>query len=207
MPGLLKAAGAGDLAEVQRLLREGASLTEMGQNGMTALLWAVKNGHFSLVRWLIKESGLSVTEVDENGETALLTALVMAACKGKYMLVQWLLEEGKASINDRDVNDCDIWMNLELLGSTDRPAELSSLLKVMVLLVDAPSDFITKLLPQHAELATRGRLIRALRPAYLEQQRALLAAHCPLLAVLFPLVAAYAVPTSEDMWTDWVQWM
>jgi hypothetical protein len=45
-------------------------------------------------------------------------------------------------------------------------------------------------------------LFRTQLPAYLEQQEASIVAHCPLPGVLQPLVAEYAAPTSEDMWTD-----
>jgi hypothetical protein len=87
------------------------------------------------------------------------------------------------------------------LEGTDADA-LASLLKVMVLLTDAPPDFVAKLSPMHAELATRGRQLRAQLPSYLEQQRALVVAHCPLPAALQPLVYGLAVPTPEDMWTE-----
>ena len=83
-------------------------------------------------------------------------------------------------------------------------AELSSLLKVMVMLEDAPADFIARLSPHDAELCTRGRQSRAQLPSCREQQRAAVVAHCPLPAVLLPLVvsAAYAATTPEDMWAD-----
>ena len=93
-----------------------------------------------------------------------------------------------------------IWSVLELEGGD--PASLSSLLKIMVMLSDAPDDFIAKLSPAHAKLCTRGRVLRAQLPSYLVQQRALVVAHCTLLTVLRPLVAAYAATTPEDMWTD-----
>jgi hypothetical protein len=79
---------------------------------------------------------------------------------------------------------------------------LASLLKVMVLLADAPPDFVAQLSPAHAELATRGQQLCAQLPSYLEQQRALVVAHCPLPAVLQPIVYGLAAPTPEDMWTE-----
>jgi hypothetical protein len=80
--------------------------------------------------------------------------------------------------------------------------ELSSLLKVMVMLDNAPAEFIAKLLPPHAELAARGRDLRARLPTYLQQQWARVVAHCPLPVVLQPLVAAYAATTPKEMWAD-----
>jgi hypothetical protein len=61
---------------------------------------------------------------------------------------------------------------------------------------------IVELSPEHAKIATRGRQLRAQLPSYLERQRALVIAHCPLPAALQPLVAGYAAPTPEDMWAE-----
>jgi hypothetical protein len=69
----------------------------------------------------------------------------------------------------------------------------------MVMLDDAPPYFVAKLSYAHAEIATRGRQYRVQLPSYLEQQRAMVVAHCPLPAVLQPLVGAYAALTLEDM--------
>jgi hypothetical protein len=71
----------------------------------------------------------------------------------------------------------------------------------MVLFEDAPADFKARHSPQHAELATRGKLLRAQLPIYLEQQRAAVVDHSPLPAVLQSLVVAYAVPTTREMWS------
>jgi hypothetical protein len=103
-------------------------------------------------------------------------------------------------MTETSIYDQTVWGLLNLEDADD--AELSALLEVMVLLGDAPPDFIAELSPQHAEVVTRGRQLRTQLPSYLEQQRALVHAHCPLPVVLQPLVAAYAVPTSEDIWTD-----
>jgi hypothetical protein len=85
---------------------------------------------------------------------------------------------------------------------------LLSLLKVMVFLDDSPHGFVVGLSPmslQHAKIVRQGQQIRALRPAYLEHQRASISNHSPLPTVLQSIVATYAEPTLEDMWTDWVQ--
>jgi hypothetical protein len=71
---------------------------------------------------------------------------------------------------------------------------LASLLKVMVLLADAPPDFVAKLSPAHAKLARRGRQLHAQLPSYLEQQRALVVVHCPLPAAFQPIVYAPRPP-------------
>jgi hypothetical protein len=41
----------------------------------------------------------------------------------------------------------------------------------------------------------------------MEQQHALIKASCPLPTVLQSIVAAYAKPTPDDMWTDWAKWI
>jgi hypothetical protein len=93
-----------------------------------------------------------------------------------------------------------VWVVLKLEGA-DANA-LASLLKVMGLLADAPPDFVAKLSSTHAELTTRGRQLRAQLPLYLEQQRALVVAHCPLPAALQPIVYGFVAPTPEDMWAE-----
>jgi hypothetical protein len=69
----------------------------------------------------------------------------------------------------------------------------------MVMLDDAPATLITWLSPQHAELCTRDKKLRAQLPVYFKQQRAKIVAHCPLPTVLQTLVIAYATTTPEDM--------
>jgi hypothetical protein len=114
----------------------------------------------------------------------------------------WLLSEGGASIFDATTSGKTVWTLLGGTAGRANTTELSSLLKVMVMLDDAPAEFIARLVPPHAELATQGRLLRAQLPSYLQQQWARVVAHCPLPAVLQPLVAAYAATTPEDMWAD-----
>jgi hypothetical protein len=142
------------------------------------------------------------------------TALSVAADHGHYSLLKWMLTEGGALITDvtvqDDVHSFTVWDSIS--ESPDLPsydsASLLSLLKVVVLLDDAPADFIAIMSPQnaeivaHAEIVTRGREIRALRPSYLEQQHALVSSTSPLPSVLQAIVATYAEPTPEDMWTD-----
>jgi hypothetical protein len=165
------------------------------------------------------------SEMDGLGRNALLvavlndrangrTALSMAIACNRYGLVQWLLEEDGADINDKLViqgKHGSVWdhLRVHLHHNTivDTPTGLQSLLQFMVLLDDAPPDFIAKLSRQNTEIAIQGRQIRVLRPSYLEQQHALITATSPLPTVLQSIVATYAEPTPEDMWTDWMQWM
>jgi hypothetical protein len=95
-----------------------------------------------------------------------------------------------------------VWNHLNLNSQFDDAAELSALLKVMVMLDDASENFIEELAPQHRGLCKRGRQYRAQLPAYLEQHKADIVAQCPLPTVLQALVITYAATTLEDMWTD-----
>jgi hypothetical protein len=80
--------------------------------------------------------------------------------------------------------------------------QFSMLLKVIVMISDAPQYLITVLTPLHVEICMRGQLLRAQLPSYLEQQRGSLISPCPLPTVLRNLVAVYAATTPEDMWAD-----
>jgi hypothetical protein len=221
MLGLLKAAFAGDLAEVQRLIRGGASVREVDDFGRNALMGATIFGHIPVVQWLLNTADASITDTDQMG----CTVFSLAAKCGKHSTVQWLLQEGGANITDvtMELNDLtgelesrSVWDSIldNPMFSFDVPAlepDFTSLLQIMVLLDDAPTNFVTKLLGHDAAIVFRivfpGQRIRALRPSYLEQQEASIDTHCPLPGVLLAIVTAYAEPTAEDMWTDWIHWM
>jgi ankyrin repeat protein len=204
MSEFLKAAHDDVLHEMQRLLVQGASVHEANGVGENALIVAIIYGHPPVVWWLVKKGGARISDVDGNGRNALSTAINF----GRNSLAQWLLEEGGANITDtvvlEDGDHRNVWDHFNI----DRPQTgLESLLKVIVLLDDAPTNSVAELSPQNADIVTQDRHIRALRPAYLVQQDALTETTCPLPTVLQSIIATYAEPTPEDMWTDWVQWM
>jgi hypothetical protein len=192
--GLLESARQGDLLSVQRLLAEGASITESDSSGMTALLLGAAYGHLRTVQFLLA-AGARITEKDGLGRTALLLG-----ARSDLGMVRWLLIDGGARITEMDRRGEDVWSLLKLRGVNT--TELSSLLQVMVLLDDAPADFITKLSPLNAVLTTRGRELRAMLPLYLEQQQTLISTHFALPSVLLSIVLSYAAPTQNELWTD-----
>ena len=196
---LMWAAIGGSIAMVQYLVLEcGASITEVSTAGLNVLHTAAMKGNTALVRWLVEVGGAIL----QCGNNAGWTAFLLAALEGQYGTAQYLLEEGSASIDEmRNLNGRLIWRVLKMDEVNDAAA-LSSLLKIMVMLGDASADFIARLSPEDAELATRGRQFRAQLPSYLEQQRAMIVTHCPLPNVLKNLVTAYAVTTPEDRWTN-----
>jgi ankyrin repeat protein len=63
MSALVTAVAGGDVAEVQRLLREGASLSELGLNGRTAMHMASDWGRDVVAKCLIKEGGADIDGV------------------------------------------------------------------------------------------------------------------------------------------------
>src|SRR5438552_2925014 len=93
---LLDAAEAGDTAEVQGLLREGANPNAKGGYGNTALMGAAVRGHTETVRALLEKGA----EVNAKGNTG-RTALMEAALEGYTETVRTLLEKG-AEVNAKD---------------------------------------------------------------------------------------------------------
>jgi ankyrin repeat protein len=206
MTEFLIAARDGEHDEMQRLIGEGASVHKVElSSGTNALMYAAYNDNAHVVLWLLKEGGARLVDVNARG----WIAFAIAANRGHYSLVECMLKESGALITNVTFGDGGksiktVWNSLmEFPGfASNVSAELSSLLKVMVLLDDAPTDFITKLLPQNTDVVTQGRQIRTLRPSYLVHQLASVSNESPLPSVLLSIVVAYAKPTSEDMWTD-----
>jgi ankyrin repeat protein len=182
-----------DLERVKRLVAEGADVKERDGFDLTVFLRACNRCNIPIMHWLLTEGGSSVAEQAEHGQNAFLLA---AEGTGEHFAtMQYLIEHGTPMSRK-------VWETLgdRCYGGND--AHLSSLLKVMVMLDDAPAEFIGELLPHHAKLCKQGRQLRARLPSYLEQQRAAVVTHCPLPAVLQSLVNEYAATTPEDMWAD-----
>jgi ankyrin repeat protein len=193
MADLLEAAASGDIAAIERLLAEGAHVSERNARGTTAIMVAAMHDHATTVKFL-QSAGASTTEKDYDG----WSALHYAAHNGRLSLSQYFFEEVGASFSDAIDEGNTVWAMLKLKIAD--PVALGSLLKVMVMLDDAPPAFVAKLSTAHAELTTRGRHLRTQLPSHLEQQRASVLKHCPLPAVLLPIVAEYAATTPEDMY-------
>jgi hypothetical protein len=203
---LLLSAQHGHLDCVKWLLQEGGSkCTEADRFGCTALLWASQRGHLDVVKWLLQDGGSHIAETDRDDCCALL--LACAHCR--LPTAEWLLTDGGARIQIDEVSrqGKTVWQNLEICRPGANDAELTSLLRVMTLLDDAPTAFQCHLKPQHRITVEQGRQIRAMLPPYLLQQRTSLTNDTPLPAVLQSLVVAYAAPTHEDTWADWLQWL
>ena len=86
---LIIAAQKGQDLIVQTLLKAGANVEAVSDNGLTASMWASVNGHNSVVQTLLK-AGANVETVDRFGWTALMHASV----HGRDSVVQTLLKAG-----------------------------------------------------------------------------------------------------------------
>jgi hypothetical protein len=85
---------------------------------------------------------------------------------------------------------------------TDDAAEVTALLRVMMLQGDPPAELVPQLNPEHARVVKEGARLRAALPAYLAQRQALLDAHCPMIAPLRALVSEYDPEpvTTKELW-------
>jgi ankyrin repeat protein len=154
----------GDLGSVKRLVVEGLDVKERNSYGVTPFLRAAEQGNIPIMHWLLTEGGSNLDEKGARGARALL----IAAIGGCYAAAQYLLEKHGAIITESDDHGSNVWIALSEMCYL-RNAELSSLIKVMVMLEDAPRFYIATLAPYDAELCTRGRELRAQLPSYLEQ--------------------------------------
>jgi hypothetical protein len=162
----------------------------------SGLLAAAEVGDIATLKGLLAE-GASISEVDRVHNSALLYASVF----GQLSTCQWLLEEAGANITDADQYGKTVWTHLRSHIQTADDIALSSLLRTMTLLGDAPPGFSRRLKAHDAKIVTKGRQLRARLPSYIEQQSADIVANCPLPAILQSIVCAYAVPTHNDKWT------
>jgi hypothetical protein len=76
---------------------------------MTVFLYAAETGLLQLVQYLLSsEVGASITEADDDGNTALLLAAF--GCNYSFpSVVQWLLEFGGAQITDINDDNMSVW--------------------------------------------------------------------------------------------------
>jgi ankyrin repeat protein len=161
---------------------------------------------------LLSEGGASITEANDNGETA----FSLAASEGYLALATALLERGGADVWNATKEmiwdllepyliDCPSPMSFPCSVAEEPSdtfaASVTALLRVMVLQGSPSVELVDQLSSEHALVVEQGARLRAGLPAYLAQRRALLDAHCPLIAPLRALVHDYQVPTTtEELW-------
>jgi hypothetical protein len=204
-----------------RLLEDGGSSITESIDSITALLIAAWNGHLAVVKYLLESGGASIDDRNFDGDSALL----LSADRGHYATVLWLLEHGNACITDVDTDGDTVWSLMrehfvdfdsvyrlpneesdEDEEERDRrreeqTASVTALLRVMLLRGNPPSDLLQELSPEHCLVWLDAARLRARLPAYIARRRALLDAHCLLIAPLLALVSAYEEPTTtEELW-------
>jgi ankyrin repeat protein len=90
MDDIWKAAAAGDVGEVERLLGQDPGLLDARTDeGYTPLMAASHFGHVSVARWLLSK-GAGINGRGSNG----CTALWIACCRGQTPVVRLLVERG-----------------------------------------------------------------------------------------------------------------
>jgi hypothetical protein len=117
------------------------------------------------------------------------------------------LEHGGADIAEVTDSGKTVWTNIAVRVFSMRlaheaVAEVTALLRVMVLRTSPPTKFVARLRPDHARVVEEGARLRAALPVYLVQRRTLLDAHCPLIPPLLALVRGYdpEPTTTEELW-------
>jgi hypothetical protein len=169
---------------------------------------------------LSSEGGASISETDNEGNTALLLA---AGVNCYPTIIQWLLEYGGAQITDTDDEGDSVWTVdsgeglPNLLKSAHTKSKggeyvsvdgkyipngdivaLTAMLRVIVLHGSPPDTLTADLAPPFQRIVQHGTRLLARLPAYLAQRRVLSDDHCPLLAPLTSLVHDYEKPTTTD---------
>ncbi len=86
------------LRDVNALLKNGATVDLQNKDGITALMFACRDGHTEAIRMLL-ERGAKIDLQDINGETAL-----SYACKGGHTDAVELLLKAKANANTQDID-------------------------------------------------------------------------------------------------------
>jgi hypothetical protein len=216
MTALHWASQADNLPAVTCLLEHGARITERNGDKKTALLLAAESASLGMVQFLLSsEGGARITEADNEGKSALLLAAAGDFCHAD--VVQWLLEFGGAQITDMDEEGNSVWSDsgsdedlpCRLIAAyeindndkeipTSDAAEMTALLRVMVLHGGPPKMLMIELPLPLLEIVKKGERLRTRLPAYLAQRRALLDMNCPLLSPLCDLVHGYEEPTTTD---------
>lgn len=89
---LVEAARDGDLEQVKTLIDSGVPVDSRGEDGYTALMWAARNGHLPVVRYLLKY-GADPRATNSRGSTA----YELANMFGRYEAADFIKRVARAS--------------------------------------------------------------------------------------------------------------
>ncbi|MBI0400294.1 tetratricopeptide repeat protein [Cyclobacterium marinum] len=106
---LLDAIKAGDLPELQQLVKEGADVNALDENGANPLMWAAYRADLEIVKWLVDngadpflKKGVIYLNVEKTVYYGNLTGI--AAGEGKLEILQYLIEEVGIPEGDKEYN-------------------------------------------------------------------------------------------------------
>jgi hypothetical protein len=131
------------------------------------------------------------------------SSLLIAASNGQFSTTQYFLEHCDASILEgtKRKNRSTVWDLLEGHWDSGQPAEVTALLRAMVVRGAPTASLVNRVRPEYAPIVLQGARLWAGLPAYLAQRRALLAENTSLIAPLRALVSSYEEPTTtEELW-------
>lgn len=98
---LFKAVAVGDTSRFRLLIKQGAEVNSVNEEGDTPLLLAAKRCRASTVELLAKQNGTDVNRKDKSG----YTSLYHAVCNGRTTIAKLLLDKGaKVKSNDAGGN-------------------------------------------------------------------------------------------------------
>jgi ankyrin repeat protein len=146
----INSASQGDLVRVQKMLADGdANITDIDRDGWTVLMCAA-GGSESLptLIWLLKEG--SACSTDRSARDG-YSVLMIAAINVRMVTCQWLLEHGGADIMDVTNTGQTIWdmLAFDFIYEANS-AEVTALLRVMVLKENPPVELVVRLKTEHA---------------------------------------------------------
>ena len=93
------AAKKGDFEELKRLLKKGAYIeakVKYGRSFYNALLWASKNNHFEIIKFLVEHGA----DINSGKNSAVNTPLINAVRSKRFDIVKYLVSKG-ADVNNK----------------------------------------------------------------------------------------------------------
>ncbi len=112
---IAQAARESDADKLRGLIAAGGDVNAADPSGLTALNWAVYNGHIECVRHLLAAPGIDVNKADSQGFTPLFWAIY----KNNPECVQLLLDAPGTNVNQQDKNGCTPLFWAARTGFTD----------------------------------------------------------------------------------------
>ena len=121
---ILKAAKAGNVQRMKRLVESGVDVNEKDDNNTTVLHYAARSGSLEMVKYLV-EHGAMVTTEHKQGQS---TVLYSACDKGNDLVVEYLLQHGAI----QDIDDDEPCSPLSIACCKGHIAVVKTLLKYSV---------------------------------------------------------------------------